>query len=146
MCSNETDSDERCVTCIENYIVYDGICVECLSKEMCPFNNSKQANCTDDDHSHCGFFSTSCNNFNCQSIDSYILIAIFVAIAVLLGIPSVILLTVFFTRRVSNRGYGKMNQDPFFSSYWDSIDVSDSSSDPLLQNGLEFLSTTDYRW
>jgi len=33
-------SNEKCVTCIENYTVRDEKCVECSQSEVCPFNNS----------------------------------------------------------------------------------------------------------
>ena len=53
ICSNE-HGDERCVTCIEDHIVYDGTCVGCLSMEVCPFNNSDEIDCVDEhDLSHC---------------------------------------------------------------------------------------------
>ena len=48
MCSNEHGGDERCVTCIEDHIVYDGTCVGCLSMEDCPFNNSDEIDCVDE--------------------------------------------------------------------------------------------------
>ena len=54
ICSNEHGGDERCVTCIEDHIVYDGTCVGCLSMEDCPFNNSHEIDCVDEhDLSHC---------------------------------------------------------------------------------------------
>ena len=46
--------DEKCETCIEDHIVYDGRCVGCLSMEVCPFNNSDVIYCVDEhDLTHC---------------------------------------------------------------------------------------------
>ena len=48
------DDDEKCETCVEDHIVYDGRCVGCLSMEVCPFNNSDVVYCIDEhDLSHC---------------------------------------------------------------------------------------------
>ena len=52
-----------CITCIENYIVYNGGCVECLSMEDCPFNNSDEVYCIDNnDLTHC----LDNNTLNCS--------------------------------------------------------------------------------
>ena len=55
ICSKQHgDDDEKCETCLEDHIVYDGRCVGCLSMEVCPFNNSDVVYCIDEhDLSHC---------------------------------------------------------------------------------------------
>ena len=55
--------DEKCETCLEDHIVYDGRCVGCLSMEVCPFNNSDEIYCVDEhDLTHC----LDDNPFNCS--------------------------------------------------------------------------------
>ena len=54
ICSKQHGDDEKCETCLEDHIVYDGRCVGCLSMEVCPFNNSDVVDCIDEhDLSHC---------------------------------------------------------------------------------------------
>jgi len=55
ICSKQNGGDdEKCETCLEDHIIYDGKCVECLSMEVCPFNNSDVVYCIDNnDLSHC---------------------------------------------------------------------------------------------
>ena len=55
ICSKQHGGDdEKCETCVEDHIVYDGRCVGCLSMEVCPFNNSDVVYCIDEhDLSHC---------------------------------------------------------------------------------------------
>ena len=54
ICSKQHGDDEKCETCLEDHIVYDGTCVGCLSMEVCPFNNSDVGDCIDEhDLSHC---------------------------------------------------------------------------------------------
>jgi len=61
MCSNGGSGGE-CMTCLENRIVFNGRCVECLASEKCPFNNSGVVYCVDDkDLSHC----SETNPINC---------------------------------------------------------------------------------
>ena len=63
MCSND-----KCVTCIENHIVYAGTCVDCLSIETCPYNNSDEIYCVDEhDLSHCGAGAENCSDHACIS-------------------------------------------------------------------------------
>ena len=67
------DDDEKCETCLEDHIVYDGRCVGCLSMEVCPFNNSDVVYCIDEhDLSHCvdepdatNCLNHVCVNWNC---------------------------------------------------------------------------------
>jgi len=70
MCSGN-GGDNNCVSCLEGYILYNGMCVKCLSMEVCPFNNTDKVYCVnDDDLTHCDVpNSVKCLNHVC--VDHY---------------------------------------------------------------------------
>ena len=77
LCSNTQHGGEICMTCIEDYLLFYGKCVKCLSTEVCPFNNTNTTKCIDGDYSHCGFGKIGCNNHKCDMRGNDIMIVVF---------------------------------------------------------------------
>ena len=111
MCSGNGTGNE-CVSCLEGYIVYDDLCVVCMNGTDCPFNNSKEANCTENDHSHCGIRWKSCKKNTCEHYDPF-LFASFCVVPVLV-IVVIAALVAFFVMKRNRYGYFALDQDPFF--------------------------------
>ena len=109
LCSNGTSGNERCVTCIEDHIFYYWTCVECLSTEVCPFNNYESVECANNDYSHCGFGSIGCRNHKCDMRGIPILIGCVAAFIVVSAIAVVIVCLV---KKKSHNDYSQLSQDP----------------------------------
>ena len=48
-CENSSNNKKtkKCISCLEDHILFNGTCVECLSMEVCPFNNTDEVYCLD---------------------------------------------------------------------------------------------------
>jgi len=68
MCSGD-GADNNCETCVDGYVRYAGECVKCLSTEQCPFNNTNEIFCIDNnDLSHCNVAgATNCSDGVCSA-------------------------------------------------------------------------------
>ena len=141
ICSNETGVD-KCETCIEDHLLFYDKCVDCLTTEDCPFNNTNTTKCTNNDYSHCGFGVIGCKNHQCNMGGIGILIGCSVAVVV---VPLLVFLIVHFFRKTAHNGYIMLSKDPLFSSAFDGLDIIDFFN-PMSQCDSELFMVTDYSW
>ena len=108
LCSNET-GDEKCLTCIDDHLLFYGKCVECVSTELCPFNNTNATKCIKGDYSHCGFGGIGCKNHKCNMGGIGILIGCCVAVVVVALV--VVVLYRRHKKKQASEGYSTITQE-----------------------------------
>ena len=99
VCSKGKNGDEKCVSCIEDHILFYGTCVTCLPNEECSFNNSADVECVDHDFSHCGTRGTGCKDHKCKRVS---LTVILLSVSLSAAVIGLVILAIFMRIKIKN--------------------------------------------
>ena len=118
LCSGDGDGD-NCTTCLKGYMLFKGMCVNCSSDEDCPFNNSRNAECTDEDISQCNFMTLRCNKHQCEPVSVFLIVGAFVILVGL--IVGIVFIVGTVMKNISHSGYDKLSQYILFNVHYEEL-------------------------